>query len=250
MEFDETSIEDGIARIELRRGKVNAIVPAVVFELRERLTEIERSSAVRAVVITGRGKFFSFGFDIPAFLSYSKTEFKRFLHEFTALYRDMFLFPKPVVAAINGHAIAGGCMLALACDVRIMVGGSAKISLNEITFGSSVFAGSTEMLELAVGPSRACEVLYSGAMFDAENAARIGLVHEVVDSARLLARADELARQLPGKNPSAFSSIKRLLRAPVAERMERREELSIDEFIEIWYSAPTRAELETITIRE
>ena len=97
---------------------------------------------IRAVILTGDGSFFSFGFDIPEFLSHSKESFSSLLKRFTGLYTYLFTYPKPVVAALNGHAVAGGCMLALACDYRIMVSGKAKISSNEIAFGSSVFAGS------------------------------------------------------------------------------------------------------------
>jgi len=101
----------------------------------------------------------------------------------------MFIYPKPIIAALNGHTIAGGCMLALACDFRLMVPGKAKISLNEIGFGSSVFAGATEMLRFWVGSAMATEVLYSGAMYPANEAFRLGLVQEVISEENLSGRA-------------------------------------------------------------
>jgi enoyl-CoA hydratase len=198
-------------------------------------------------VLTGRGKFFSFGFDIPEFLSYSREEFTRYLTNFTTLYRDLFVFPKPLVAALNGHAIAGGCMLALTCDSAIVQEG-AKISLNEIGFGSSVFAGSTEMLQFRTG-SRASEVLYSGAMYSPAEAREIGLVAEVVAADALPGRAREIAGEMAAKRPAAFASVKSLLRKPVADAMATREADSIREFVEIWYSEPTWSNLRSITIR-
>src|SRR5215471_8857154 len=179
MSFVEMQLKDGIATIVLERGKVNALNPVVVEELAAIFTALQSDTTARAVVLTGRGKFFSFGFDIPEFLSYTREEFTDFLTSFTTLYRNLFMYPKPLVAALNGHTIAGGCMIALACDSVIMAQGSAKISLNEITFGSSVFAGSAEMLQFRTG-SRASDIVYSGSMYSPAEAKEIGLVAEVV----------------------------------------------------------------------
>jgi enoyl-CoA hydratase/carnithine racemase len=94
---------------------------------------------VKAVVLSGKGNFFSFGLDVPEFLQYAKDDFIRFVTKFADLYTYIFVYPKPVIAALNGHTVAGGCMLATACDYRVMVSGKARISLNEIKFGSSLF---------------------------------------------------------------------------------------------------------------
>jgi enoyl-CoA hydratase len=91
---------------------------------------LEVDPVLRALVLTGRGKFFSFGFDIPEFLPFTKEQFTNYLINFSDFYTYLFLYPKPIVAALNGHAIAGGCMLALACDHRVMTAGKGKISLN------------------------------------------------------------------------------------------------------------------------
>jgi enoyl-CoA hydratase len=227
---------------------VNALNPAVVEELSAAFEALRGDGAARAVILTGSGKFFSFGFDIPEFLSYTREEFARFLTSFTTLYRTLFSYPKPLVAALNGHAVAGGCMLALTADVAIVAEGSAKVSLNEIGFGSSVFAGSTEMLQFRSG-ARASEVLYSGAMYAPAEAQRRGLVSEVVAPESLLDRARAIAGDLAGKPAAAFASIKSLLRQPVADAMAAREAASIAEFVDIWYSEPTWTYLRNITIR-
>src|SRR5215475_7992448 len=179
MLFIESQRSEGIATLTLRRGKVNALNGAVVDQLRGTLKTLEGDPEVKAIVLTGAGKFFSFGFDIPEFLSFTKEQFTEYLINFTDLYTYLFLYPKPFVTALNGHTIAGGCMLALAGDYRIMVSGKAKIGLNEIGFGSSIFAGSTEMLRFWVGSANATTILYSGAMCPAEEAKSLGLVHEV-----------------------------------------------------------------------
>ncbi len=242
-------IEEGTASVVLCRGKVNAIDEPTVDELGRCFRELESDDTVRAVIFSGEGKFFSFGFDIPGFLGYAKEDFIRFLTKFTGLYTYLFTFPKPVVAALNGHTVAGGLMLALACDRRIMAAGSGKVALNEIGFGSSVMAGSVEMLRFAVGSRRAEEVLYSGAMFLPEDAHRQGLVDMICPAERLRGNAVAVAREIGGEDPSAFQSIKGLLRNPVAEEMRRREAASIREFVEIWYTDSTWKNLREIRIR-
>jgi len=248
MTFVDVEIIDGIATVSLCRGKVNALNGLVVAELMERLKELEADPDLRAIILTGRGKFFSFGFDIPEFLSFTKAEFTDYLIHFTDLYTYLFLYPKPVVAALNGHTVAGGCMLALACDTRVMVTGKGRISLNEIAFGSSVFAGSIEMLRFWTGNANATRILYSGAMYSAEEAMSLGLVQEVVTGDNLMAQASRIALELASRHSPAFAGIKSLLRKPIAEDMMQRERTSIREFVDIWYSEPTWANLRDIKI--
>jgi len=248
MEFVRLSMDGGIAELRLKRGKVNAISEQLGDEVAGCLRRLAADTEIRAVILTGDGSFFSFGFDIPEFLGYSRESFSSFLKKFTGLYTYLFTYPKPVVAALNGHAIAGGCMLALACDYRIMVSGRAKISLNEISFGSSVFAGSVEMLKFLVGGKNAQAILYDATMYSAEKAAQLGMIDEVSSTESLMKDARALAQRMAGKDAAALSSIKNLLRAPVAENMARDEERSVQEFVSIWYSESTWQNLRGIRI--
>lgn len=250
MEHVIVSMEKEVAVVRLFRGKVNALNLEVVTELADAFASIEQDPAARAVVLTGTGSFFSFGFDIPHFLGCSRGDFSRYLTAFTDLYTAIFGFPKPVVAALNGHTVAGGCMLALACDRRIMVGGKSKISLNEIGFGSSVFAGSVEMLRFCVGGPNAQKVLYSGAMFTARQAEAMGLVDRVCPNETLAADALAMAEALGAKAQPAFAEIKALLRGPVVDQMRAGEASSIRTFVNIWYSPETWEQIKQIQIRE
>jgi Delta3-Delta2-enoyl-CoA isomerase len=250
MDFVTSNISDGNATLMVDSGKVNALNGDVVDQLRTHLNKMETDSRVRAIMVTGAGKFFSFGFDIPEFMTFSKEQFIAFLRNFTELYTYLFLYPKPVVAALNGHAMAGGCMLALACDYRVMIEGKAKISLNEIGFGSSVFAGSVEMLRFWVGSANASKILYSGAMYTAEEARHLGLVNEVASENELTLIALQAANDLGSRHLPAFASIKALLRRSIGEEMMRREEASIKEFADIWYSEATWSNLQNIKIRQ
>ncbi|MEI7637655.1 MAG: enoyl-CoA hydratase/isomerase family protein [Syntrophus sp. (in: bacteria)] len=249
MEFVRVEKTDGIANVILSRGKVNAINEFVIDELIACFKELADDAQTKAVIISGQGKFFTYGFDIPEFLNYKKDDFLRYLTKFTDFYGDVFLFPKPVIAALNGHTMAGGCMIAIACDYRIMVSGKAKISLNEINFGSSLFAGSVEIIKLWLGQKNAETAFYTGAMYTAEEAFQLGLIHQVSMEADLDANARAVAEQYAAKDGVAFRSIKHLLRKPLADEITEREKDSLLEFVDIWYSENTWKNLQGKTIQ-
>ena len=248
MKFVDTNKAGGIATLTLNRGKVNPLNGEVVDELLSSLKSIEGDDSVNAVILTGHGKFFSFGFDVPELLTYSKKTFSDFISRFTDLYSYMFLYPKPVIAAINGHAIAGGCMLAITCDHRIMVSEKAKISLNEIDLGVPVFSAITEILRFCVGSQNAAEILYSGALYAAEGAHALGLVNEIVTPADLMNTAAKSASEFGRKPGPAFSGIKSLLRRPVLDGISQKENESIQTFIDTWHSETARAILSKVEI--
>lgn len=249
MNFINVSVSDGIAKVVLNRGKVNAINEQMVEEMANVFKELSESLAVKAVLLAGAGKFFSFGFDIPELFPYSQDDFTRHLIKFTSLYTELFLYPKPVVAALNGHTIAGGCMIATACDYRIMISGKSKIGLNEISFGSSVFAGNVDILKFITGPRNAETILLSGALFSAEEALKLGLIDQISSEANLEADAEKVIRMYAEKDGEAFKSIKWLLRKSVAEEMIKKERGHIEKFIRIWYSEKTREKLQGKTIQ-
>jgi enoyl-CoA hydratase/carnithine racemase len=249
MDYISVKHEQNIALVCLSRGKVNALCDKVVEEFSYVLKQLIKDPSVNAVIITSEGKFFSFGFDIPHFMDYSREAFTRYLEQFAALYTDLFIFPKPIIAALNGHTIAGGCMLATACDFRLMAAGKAKISLNEISFGSTVLAGSVEMLTRIVGHRQAEVILYSGAMYSAQEALAIGLIDRVCREETLYDEAMQLAEENAAIDARAFESIKLLLRKPTAGLMRQREPDSIRRFIEIWYSQQMRERLKKVEIR-
>jgi len=241
--------QQGIDILTMSRGKVNALNEEMVDHLVERFRELKDDPETRAVILTGQGSFFSFGLDVPELYSYSPEDFTRFLTKFTGLYLDIFEFPKPVVAAINGHAVAGGFMIATPCDYRVMATGKAKISLNEVTFGSSVFAGSVEILRSVTGHRNAEKIAFSGQMYSAEEAKALVLVDEVAESEAVLARAQAIAAEMAARDAVAYAAIKKLLRDPMAEQIRRTETDSIRRFVEIWYSPSTREQTKGIQIR-
>ena len=165
------------------------------------------------------------------------------------MYTEIFLYPKPVIAALNGHTIAGGCMMALACDLRLMVTGKSRIGLNEVTFGSSLFPGSALMLQYCVGTRHAESTAFFGALMPAEEALAIGLVNEAIEPDQLDRRQELAAKRFEAVDPTAFASIKSLLRNETGEAMKRIEEEYRQEMVDIWYSESTEKKLREIKIR-
>ena len=249
MDFVSKSTEGSVVTLTLNRGKVNAINEALAEELKKSLEDILSDTSIKSVVLTGQGSFFSFGLDIPEFLNYSKHDFNRFVGKFADLYTYIFTYPKPVIAALNGHTIAGGFMLATACDYRVMVADKARMSLNEITFGSSLFPGSAEMLRYLVGNRKAEIIALTGDMYSAEQAREIGLVDLVCSAESLTQDCMTVAVGFVSRFGPAYQSIKSLLRSDTAATMRDKDNRYRAEMIDIWYSEDTWARLKMIKIR-
>lgn len=249
MSFVDLSINNDIAVIKLNRGKVHALNETLVEELSANFNDMKYDNTVKSIILTGTGKFFSFGLDIPELMPYSRESFEDFIIKFCNLYSQIYMFPKPVICAVNGHAIAGGFILASCCDYRLMVTGKARITLNEITFGSSLFAGNLEILKALVGIHNAELIALRGKMYSAEQAREMNLVDRLVSENDLMAEAVYMADSYAQKDKTAFNSIKKLIRQPVYEAYKTREELAIREFVKIWYSEYTRSQIAEIKIK-
>lgn len=249
MDFVDISINEDIAIVSLSRPKVNAINEQVTDELHRAFNDLADVTDVRAIILTAKGNFFSFGFDVPEFLSYPKDSFTRFVISFVDLINYIFVYPKPVVAALNGHTIAGGTLIALACDYRLMVSGKAKIALNEITFGSTIFINGIELLKFWVGEKNTESILFSGKMYEPPDALELGLIHEVISNEVLMDESLKRAKDLSIKDLIAYKSMKLELREGLIDRIKHREKESINGFVDIWYSEGTRRKLERIEIR-
>jgi len=250
MSNTQMSISDHVAVLTLARDKVNAINETLIDDINAELDKLESDLDVVAVVLTGRDKFFSFGFDVPELLTLSQKGLRRFLSKHTALLLRLFTFGKPVIAAVNGHATAGGCMLIMACDYRVAAEGRARIGLNEINLGVSVFGGSAEMLRYWVGNRKAELILTDGTFYTVEQAKELGMIDQIVPYDDVMPTAMQKARDWGGKPGPAYRTIKRLMRGAVAERITLGEQAALNAFIETWYSPDAQRILPTLQIRK
>jgi enoyl-CoA hydratase len=159
----------------MQHGKANAFDLEFCQAIVGRLEELSQSS-LRAVVITGQGRIFSAGVDLPRVLDGGAAYLHSFLPALKKAFETLFCFPKPVVAAINGHAIAGGCVLACAADHRLMASDSGRIGITELLVGVPLPTVALEIMRRVVMPMHIGEVVYRGATFSPEEAKEKGLV--------------------------------------------------------------------------
>jgi len=219
------------ALVTIDHPKANAISAAVVGGLRAAVAALAADDAVRALVITGSGtRFFAAGADVKEFPAAAVAG--RPAAGGAELMEELEALPKPVIAAVNGLALGGGCELAMACDIRLAAR-SARFGQPEINLGIIPGWGGTQRLPRLVGRGRALSLLLSGEMIDAATALSWGLVSEVVDDVDLPDAAAALAERLASKPPRAVAAIKAALRLgvdrPLAEGLaaEQREFLGV-----------------------
>jgi enoyl-CoA hydratase len=160
------------------------------------------------------------------------------------LLRRLFTFPKPVVAAANGHAIAGGCILVLAADARLMAEGAGRIGVPELLVGVPFPAAALEVVRFAVRRDQVQSLIYTGRTLPPRDALAAGLIDEVVAAADLPARAQEVARQLATIPSETFRLTKQSLRAQALERIDRTSELHDRAVLEVWSAAETHAHIQ------
>jgi enoyl-CoA hydratase len=211
-----------VAVLRMDFGKANAIGEGFLERMSALLDEVSRRKA-RALVLTGDGRIFCAGLDLPALLDRSAEEIGGFIDRFSNFMLRVFEMPIPVVAAVDGHAVAGGCVLALQTDFRIMSAGT--IGLNEVRIGVGLPAVVLETLKLQVSAPALRTIALEGRLFEPDAALRIGLVDEVVPPDRLMARAMEKAHEMGALPAISFARIKHSLRAPVAEAARRGAEI-------------------------
>jgi enoyl-CoA hydratase len=218
-------VRDGIAFVTVHRpDKMNALTDEVVNELGQAVRQAESDGKIRAVILTGTGtKAFIAGADITE-LARCDVELARELsRKGSGIFRRLERLPKPVIAAVNGFALGGGCELAMACHVRI-ASENARFGQPEVKLGICPGYGGTVRLPRLVGRGRALELLTTGAMIDAAEAYRIGLVNRVVPLDRLMPEAEALAKAMMEQGPMGVAACLALV--------DDQEALSLDSALE------------------
>lgn len=226
--------------LRLEHGKVNALDTDLLRTLRKVLDDVQASEPHCAIVLTATGSVFSAGVDLVKVLKGRREYLDEFLPTLSQSLGALFAYPRPVVAAINGHAIAGGCVLACACDYRVMADGDAKVGVPELRVGVPFPAVALEVMRFAVPPQYLQEVLYLGRTYRPEEAELRGLIDEIVEPERVLDRAGQVAARLAAIPARSFAVTKGQLRLPTMDRLRRHENVTEPEVREIWTAEATR----------
>jgi enoyl-CoA hydratase len=195
---------DGVSVVTLNRPKVlNALNRALLAELDAAIDAIAADTSIRAVILTGAGeKAFAAGADIQELAQVSAVDGQQLAMRGQRLFSKVEALRIPVIAAINGFALGGGCELALACTIRI-ASETAKLGQPEVKLGVIPGYGGSQRLPRLVGKGAALKMILTGEMITAAEALRIGLVEEVVPADQLMARADQIARTIAAQAPLA-----------------------------------------------
>lgn len=232
--------DGGVRLLTLDRPPANAEDETLLTDLSAALDDAARQEGVRAVVLTGAGTFFSGGFDLAA-----PRRDAAAAAAIGRLFRDthekLLTLPKPTVALVNGHAIAGGMILALACDYRLGVDGDYKVGLNEVAIGSSFPRVAFEIVRLRLLHGRAAELLLGAALYPASQALRLGLVDELLPADTILATVLRRAARMGAFPREAYADTKAMLVAEAVSRLAAETPEGDARRAAIWTTAESRA---------
>lgn len=235
---------DQILVAKLNRGVTNAINMDLVSTLETIILEVKDSEEVSGFVLTSANeKFFSIGFDIPELYDMKREEFHSFFRRFNHLCLDIFTLPKPTVAAIPGHVVAGGCVLALSFDYRFIAAGHHLMGLNEIKFGIPLPYSCDCMLRNLVGFRNAREIADSGEFFEPQRSLSLGLVDRIIPPSRILPEALQWIEKITHSSSRAFALIKQDRVHEIRKQILAGWEEKDRQFTEYWYSKETRSKL-------
>jgi enoyl-CoA hydratase len=200
-----------------------------LLELKKAISELEKDNKIKVVILTGEGKAFIAGADIKEMSNLTPLEAKKFSEIGHGLLSDFENSRLPIIAAINGYALGGGCETLLACDICI-ASKSAKIGQPEINLGIHPGFGGTQRLPRLIGSMKAKELLFTGRTIDADEALRIGLVNMVVEGEKLMLSAEEIAGQIAKKSSVPTAFIKELVNKGMNIDLDNANSLEISYF--------------------
>jgi enoyl-CoA hydratase/carnithine racemase len=239
---------DAIAEIRLARPPVNALDLALLRALRSSLDTLVQEGA-RGIVLSGAQGMFSAGVDVPALLQADRDGVRAFWREFFGMGCALAQCPVPLVAAITGHSPAGGAVLSLFCDYRVMADGPYRIGLNEVQVGLTVPDCIQFALRRVVGAYRAERLLVAGAMIDSAQALACGFVDETTAIDQVTTRARVWLDDLLARPAHSMLATRRIARADLREVWSNVDALPIDDFLEGFHHPQTQAVLQALVAR-
>lgn len=238
----------GILELRLARPPVNALDPGLVAALRNALARAPHDGA-QALLLSGAPGLFSAGLDIPALLRLDRAGMRAFWRDFFGVCAALARAPIPTAAAVTGHSPAGGAVLAIFCDYRVMARGEFRIGLNEVQVGLTVPDCIQAALRRLVGAYRAERLLTAGAMLDPEAACALGLVDELADADKVVLRAGAWLESMLALPRQAMLGTRTLARADLAQLFDDPAALPVEDFLDGWFAAEAQATLRALVER-
>jgi enoyl-CoA hydratase/carnithine racemase len=224
----------------------NALDVTLMNALRELLANLATHGGEPVLIASRHPSLFSPGWDLKKLADADRDEIAAFLRLFNLLVRDLFSYPGPTAAAINGHAVAGGCLLAMACDQRTMVKGRARIGLAEINLGVPVPAACVRMLRARLAPRVVEELVFGGDGCTAERACELGVVHRVAETTSLMQVAEQELGKVAARPRAAVVHTKESLFREVWSSMAADDPTDDDAFVGCWFAEDTHERIRTL----
>lgn len=240
------TVKDKVAILTLDRGKANAINAEMVKELTDMIQNIQADASVGGLILTGKEDFFSAGLDLIELYDYSENEIKDFWNNFLILVKTAASFSKPMVAAINGHSPAGGCVFALCCDYRLMAEGKYIIGLNEVAVGIIVPDSVFNLYSFWLGKALAYQFLLEAKLMGTGEALQYKLVNEVVNPGSILTLADRQIRKYLQFDWTTWQLSKLNMRRELISQVNTDQSQTVDAILKRWWSPSTRSIMQTI----
>lgn len=240
----QVEANNNITIAKLDRDITNAINLELLGELSDVIEKVKQDGKIRGFVLSSANeKFFSIGFDIPGLYRLKRKEFEVFYKAFNRLCLDLYTLPKPTVAAITGHAVAGGCIIALCCDYRYIAPGRVKMGLNEIKLGVPIPYPVDCMLSQLVGFRTAREITDAGEFYESDVLLGLGMVDQIVPLEKLQTEAMTKAASLGNHPQNAFATIKKSRTESIVTQILSKLDEKEEAFLESWYADDTRKRL-------
>ncbi|MDB5120820.1 MAG: Enoyl-CoA hydratase/carnithine racemase [Sphingobacteriales bacterium] len=242
----KVTIREKTAIITLDRGRSNAINTEMVAELSQMIENIERDDSILGVIIGGKEGYFSAGLDLIELYNYNEVEIKTFWEDFLNLVSSLTTFKKPLIAAISGHAPAGGCLLSLCCDYRIMAEGKYIIGLNEVPVGLIIPESIFAIYSFWLGKAKAYRYLLEGKLLGPATALEVGLVDEVVNIGSILTAAERQMQKYIMLDANTWRHSKLNMRTELIKQISQDQTETIEKLLKQWWSPQSRAIISTI----
>lgn len=238
-------LEAEVRLIRMRRPPANALNPELIAALTHAIRQAP-DDGVRSVVLSGSPGMFSGGLDVPALIGLSRAEIHAAWEDFYSLLQILTASPIPIAAAITGHSPAGGAVLAIFCDYRVMARGPFKIGLNEVRVSIALPSALYGAFEQLVGARTAARMAVEGALVDPEGALRIGLVDELAEAQDTEAFAISWCRSLLPLPPLALARTRAMTRSRLGSLLAERRDVDVRLAVERWFEAETQAGLQSL----
>ena len=245
MGYIERTDKNMYSILTMNRPKVNALNMDLVEEIRSSFKAIESDDKIRGVILTGTDNVFSAGLDLVELYNYNEEEIRAFFISFGTMYIELARFTKPFICALNGHSPAGGTVIAVTADYRIMAKGDKfKVGLNEVSVNVQITYNLINAYSFWLGRSLAYKYILEGKLLNNDEALAANLLDEVVPQDKLMLHAESRMKHYLQADPNILINTKAKLRKPLLDNILEGSDKDLEETIKVWWSPEVRTKME------